>query len=302
MSDTSRGMLYMTISCIIMGCLWALVRAAGENLHPFLIVFYRNFFGLVMMLPMIYRAGWSAYKTPHWKLHLGRGATALMGTYGIFYAITQAPLATVVAITYAAPIFAAVGAVFILKERIYIRRIISILVGFIGVIMVLAPGLTGQQMDAISSSGLWAAVMGAVAISIAIILIKFLVGAEDTKVIVTAPFMIITPISFVVALPYWQWLTINELGMMALIGIGISIAQYLLTLSFKLADATAVLPLDFIRLLLATGFGVWLFNEPADYMVILGAVVILASTVYNSHREAVLAKRPVPAPKTDTSL
>lgn len=298
MSDTSKGILYMTLSCLIMGGLWALVRIASEDLHPMLLVFYRNFFGLLMMVPMILRIPKGAFKTPHWRLHMGRALTMIISVYCIFYAITQIPLATVVAITYAAPIFATIGAVLFLGEVIHLRRIMAILIGFGGVLLVLLPGMMNKDTPSFSSDGLIAALIGTVSIAFAIMYVKLLANRDETKLVVAMPFMIVTPISFLLALPYWQWLTLPQFGLMAIIGVGISSAQYLLTMSFKHADATAVLPLDFIRLLVATVLGIWLFHEPADKWVVLGAVIILTSTVYTAHREARLAKQPTEPPVT----
>ena len=101
----------------------------------------------------------------------------------------------------------------------------------------------------------------------------------------------ILPVAFVVALFYWRWPTPFEWGLLFLLGSLVSLAHMLLVKAFAKSETTAILPLDFVRLLLATFFGVVLFGEPVDAVTMLGAAVILGSTVYTAHREAIFTKR-----------
>ena len=110
------------------------------------------------------------------------------------------------------------------------------------------------------------------------------------ETIVAYSFGIILPVSGVIALFFWQWPTLLELSYLMAIGFGIAIAQIAMTRAFKLSDTMAVLPLDFVRLLLATIYGIFLFGEPVDIWVWVGSLVILTSTIYTSHREAVMAR------------
>jgi len=220
------------------------------------------------------------YKTDKYKLHAIRGIATLTGTYGIFYAVSVTPLATVVGITYAAPVLAAVGAVWVLKEEIHLRRVAAIVIGFVGMLMVVHPGNVEWTI------GMSGAMLGAVSIAASLLVVKTLAKTDRPHTVVAYSFSLVLPISFAVALYFWKWPTVQELIYVAIIGVGVSIAQIFLSRAFRYADAMAVLPYDFVRLLLATIYGIWLFGEPLDLWVVAGASVIMVSTIYTAHREA----------------
>lgn len=284
MTDTQKALGYMTMSCIMVGVIWVAIRLLSENMSVFLVVFYRNFFGLLALMPFLLRNKSTAFKTKNLKLQFARALSALFAMYGIFYAITISPLAQVVAITYAAPVIASVGMVLILGEKIKLRRVLSILIGFIGVLLVVQPGNMELTVGIVSAIG------GSVCIAFTLLVVKVLARNDRPETIVLYNFMITTPVSFLIALFVWKIPTLTEILMLAAVGITISFSQVFFARAFKLADATAVLPLDFIRLLLATFFGVWLFGEPVDPMILTGAAIILVSTVYTAHREALASK------------
>lgn len=285
MSDAAKGSLYMVISGVLFACMWVIIRQASETMDPALIVFYRNLFGFLMLTPFYFKHGLSGFVTARFPLHVVRALGMLIGTYSIFYAISVTPLATVVAITYAAPVFGAVGAIWILKEKVHLRRVMSILVGFVGVVVVIRP------FDLELTLGVDGALIGAMAMAMSLIVVKMLSKTEKPQTIVAFTYIFILPISFVVALFYWRTPTWEELGLMAVLGFGVNYGQIFLVKAFQKADVMAVLPLDFIRFLLASFFGIWLFSEPVDIWVWVGAIAILTSTVYTAHREAMAHKK-----------
>ncbi len=285
MSDAAKGSAYMVLSGVIFACMWVIIRQASETMDPALIVFYRNLFGFMALTPFYYSHGFSGFVTDRFRLHVLRGTGMLIGTYSIFYAISVTPLATVVAITYAAPVFGAVGAIWILKETVHLRRVMSIIVGFVGVLIVIRPFNLELTM------GVDAALLGAMAMAMSLIVVKMLSRTEKPQTIVAYAYVFVLPISFVVALFYWRTPTWEELGLMAVLGVGVNYGQIFLVRAFQKSDVMAVLPLDFIRFLLASFFGIWLFSEPVDIWVWVGAILILTSTVYTAHREAQAHKK-----------
>lgn len=285
MTQTREAQLYMVAACIAFGLLWVLIRISSETMHPILIVFYRTLFGFLSLTPFYLKEGRNAFKTEQLNYHLIRGCAALVATFCIFYAITVVPLAKVVAITYVAPVFAAFVAIYVLKEKVHIRRIISMAVGFVGVLVVLRP----EKLEL--NTGEILAFFGAIGIAVTIIMIKVLSKTDRSKTIVAYSYAIVLPVSFVTSLFFWQWPTWSELGILAFIGVSVTIAQLFTVKAFSKADLTAILPLDFIRLILATLFGYFLFGEPIDQAVWVGALIILASTIYIAHREAHVKKQ-----------
>jgi S-adenosylmethionine uptake transporter len=285
MSDAAKGAGYMVLSGVIFACMWVVIRYASDTMNPALIVFYRNLFGFLTLIPFYYSHGFSGFATERFPLHMVRAVGMLVGTYSIFFAISVTPLATVVAVTYAAPIFAAVGAIWILKEKIHLRRVMAIVIGFVGVMVVIRPA--GLDL----TLGIDASLIGALAMAMSLIVVKMLSKTEKPQTIVAYAYVLILPVSFIVALFYWRPITWEEAGLMATLGVGVTYGQLFLVKAFQKADVMAVLPLDFIRFLLASFFGIWLFSEPVDIWVWIGAIIILGSTVYTAHREALAHKK-----------
>ncbi|MEE8370695.1 MAG: DMT family transporter [Sphingomonadales bacterium] len=282
--ERQQAMIYMIWSGLLFGMLWAVIRYTSETVHPFLIVFYRTLFALLAFTPILMRSGLGFFKTKRIRLHAVRALFALGGTLGTFYAIANAPLSDVVAISYASPVFAAAGAVFMLGERIKFRRILSIALGFAGVLLVTRPGFETL------SNGIVAAIIGALAIGGSLVVIKSLASTDDPRIIAAYSFLLILPATFLIALTVWKWPTPEEWALLVVIGFVVSVAHTALARAFSMGDAVVILPLDFVRLLVATLLGVLLFDEPLDLLTWSGALLILGSTVYTAHREAMQGK------------
>lgn len=280
-----KGPLWMVWSCLLFVAIWGLIRVASEDLHPFVIVFFRTLFAILAFAPFLFRNGWAPFKTEKLKLHGLRGLFSLFGTLGLFYAVAHIPLADVVAISYSAPVFAAVGVVLILKEKVHWRRIAAILIGFIGVLVVLRPGFRELNL------GVMAAVGGSFALAGSLVVIKSLSGQDRPEAIALYSFLFVLPGSLIAALFYWSVPTWQEFGILAVIGILVALAHTALARAFRYSEATAVLPLDFTRMIFATLLGVLAFGESIDYIAWIGGGVILAATVYVAHREARVKKK-----------
>ena len=279
-----KGPLWMLWSCILFVAIWGLIRVASENIHPFVIVFYRALFAVLAFAPFLFRNGIAVLKTDHLGQHALRGFFSFFGTLGLFYAVAHIPLAEAVAISYSAPVFATAGMVLILKEKVHIRRITAIVLGFIGVLVVLRPGF--QEF----TPGLIAAFAGSVMLAGSLVVIKSLSGTDRPQLIALYSFLFVLPGSFLVALFYWSWPSPRDLIILIVIGILVGVAHTALARAFANSEATAILPIDFSRMLFATILGLLAFGESIDLIAWIGGGVILASTVYVAHREAVIAK------------
>lgn len=287
---TGRGIAYMLASTVAFGLLWALIRLASETYEPALIVFYRTLFGLLFLLPLILRRGRVLFSTRRLPLHLLRSGTGVIAMYATFYAIALAPLADVVAISYATPLFATVTAALFLGETIRARRIAAVAIGLVGVMVVLRPGL-----ETLGPGQGWA-LLAAVMVAGSLTAIKLLSRTDSPETIVAFTFTLILPVNFVIALFVWRWPDWGDLVLLAAIGGLANLGQITLTRAFTAADVTAVLPFDFVRLVLAAGFGVAMFGEPLEWETVAGALIILLSSVYLAHREARIDRRRLPPP------
>ncbi len=271
------------LSAAIFAVLWALIRYASETLPPPLIVFYRTLFGLMFMAALFARSARGLLRTERLPLHLLRGVSGVAAMYLTFFAVSLAPLANVVAISYATPLFATIAAVLLLDERIRARRVSALAVGFLGMLFVLRPGVHMPML------GEWLALGSAVMVAFSLTCVKLLARTERPEAIVLFSFMVALPINFVVALFFWRWPSPGEWLLLAAIGIGANLGQITMTRAFALAEASALLPFDFVRLLVASALAAALFGERLDVWTAAGAGIILTASVYLAHRERQLA-------------
>ncbi|MFC3714408.1 DMT family transporter [Sphingoaurantiacus capsulatus] len=283
-----RGPAWMIVACIAFALVWALIRAASADLHPFAIVFFRNLIGALIILP-IAAGAWNPDTLRRWPAHLRRAGSGVVATYATFFAIAHAPLADVQAINFAAPLFATVAAALFLGEKLRARRIAALVVGFAGVLVVLRPGHLPM------TPGIGAAILSALATAFSLITIKQLVGTDDPRLVAAFTFFIMLPISALVLPFYWAWP--SPMTWLILVGVGICavVGQLATSYAFRAAEATAVLPYDFIRFGIVAAIGWQAFGETVDAMTLVGGAVILATSIYLAYREQMAARSVRPA-------
>ena len=278
------AMLLMLVSTLGFAGMHAIIRYTSRDMHPFEIAFFRNIFGLAVLMPFIYRAGLGALRTGKLHLHAIRGVIQIGAMLMFFIGVSLAPLAKVSAVSFVAPLWATLGAILFLGERVRLRRISALVIGFIGAMVIIRPGIAAVDqgvMLVLGSSAIWACAM---------LIIKVLSKTESSITITVYMGLFLTPLSFIAALFVWQWPTLEQLALFALMGVLGSVGHVALAHAFKLADTTAVLPLDFTRLIWASALGYVLFAEIPEIWTWLGGTIIFAATTYITFREAKLKK------------
>jgi drug/metabolite transporter (DMT)-like permease len=273
----------MLLAAIAFAVMWMVIRVASRTVHPFEIVFFRNLFGLIALLPMLLaRPGLidPARAVPN----LRRASSGLIATLATFYAVANAPLATALAINYTAPLFATVGAVLFLGERIHTRRGAALVVGFVGMLVVVRPGALPL------TPGVGAALLSAIATAFSYLAIRALVGKDDPRSVAAWSFILMAPPSLIVAAFVWSWPSPAAWAMLAAIGGLAAVGQIGLSYAFANAPASAVLPYDFVRFGLITAGGIVLFGERYDLLTLGGGAIILGATIYLAVREAAVAR------------
>lgn len=269
----------MCLSTVAFSIMHGLVRFVSEALPPFQIAFFRNFFGLAFLLPLLMRSRFAVLRTKRIGLHILRGVINIAAMLMFFTALSISPLAKVTALSFTAPIFMAVLAVLVLGERFRIYRWLAILSGFIGMLIILRPGLVAIDLGAVLvvvSAALWA---------VAMVIIKFQSRTESSLTIVAYMGIFLGLFSIVPALWVWQPFGLQTLGWMVMIGLFGSIAQMSLSQSLKETDPTAVMPFDFLKLIWTALIGVWFFSENPDMYTWIGAAVIFLSGLIIALRE-----------------
>jgi len=281
---TVTGAVWMVAACAGFATMTGLIRHISSELHAFEIAFFRNLFGLMVMLPWLARVGFAGLKTKRIGLYTARGITGMMALLCWFWAVTVLPLADATALSFTSPLFATVLAVVVLSEVVRARRWIALGMGFVGAVIILRPG--AHPIGWAEVAVLFSALMMAASATI----IKRLSDTESPNAIVMYMTIYLTPMSFLPALLVWKTPSWEMLGWLFVMGVIATLAHQCLTRSFAIADASAVLPFDFTRLLFAALIGYVVFDQVPDIWIGIGAAVIVASSVYIAHREAVVAR------------
>jgi drug/metabolite transporter (DMT)-like permease len=282
-TTTTRGIFWMMISSIAFASMWVMIRFASHDVHAFVIVFFRNLFGTLVLVPMMLRNK-GLMKISRLKANLRRATSGFIATTGTFYAVSHAPLATALSINYTAPLFATVGAVLFLGEKIHARRVAALIAGFAGMLIVVRPGALPL------TPGVLAAMISAISTAFSIIAIRQLVASDDSRSVAAWTFILMTPPSLVLAVIYWTLPPAHVWPLLFVIGCVAAVGQLAMNRAFALAEASAVLPYDFVRFALVTVFGITIFNERLDAMTIVGGIVIFGATVYLAVRERQVAR------------
>lgn len=269
----------MSLSTVGFALMHTMVRQVSTELHPFQIVFFRNFFGLLVFLPVLMRHGLTPFKTQKLPLHALRAAFNIVAMLAFFYALSITPIARVTALAFSAPIFAAVLSVVILGERFRLHRWSAIFIGFIGALIILRPGIIPLDLGSLlvlSSAFTW---------GITMIVIKVLSRTDSAMTITSYMNLLLTFFAFGPALMVWRAPQFETWVWLVAIGISGTLAQVALAQSLKVGETTVVLPFDFLKLIWVSILGYWLFGELADLWTWVGAAIIIASAFYVAHRE-----------------
>lgn len=254
------------------------------DFHPFMTAFARTLLAIMFLAPTFYKVGLNGLKTTQLKLHFFRGMVSAIAVIASFYAVTVIPLANAVSYSFAAPVIATVLAVLFLKERIRLPRIMAVIIGFIGMLVLLRPGSVPF------TSGVAAALISSVSVAFAIICIRKLSMTDKANVVAIYSLFFTLPITFFFALFEWTWPTGEQWIVLLFVGLCAASAQFSISKAFGNSETTAIMPIDFTRLLFSALIGYFFFEEMPDAYTFVGASIILASAVYAAHREALRKK------------
>ena len=270
----------MIVGAVCVASQNAMIRMASAEIHTFEIVFFRNLFGLAVMLPLLARSGPSMLRVARPGRLLLMSACHLTGMVCYFLAIAYLPLADVIALSFSKPLFVTLGAALLLSEVVRARRWSAVLLGFIGVLVVLEPAASAISPYALVV--LLGTVMGAATS----LMIKHLTKRESVPTIVWYQALFATALSLPLCLPFWRMPDAAEWSLLVAIGALGTIAWLTATRALSLIDASAAAPFEFLRLPFAALIAYLLFAEIPDSSTWLGGAMIFATTFYIARREA----------------
>lgn len=273
----------MLASTLCFGAMALTIKIASRTLSAFEIAFFRNAFGLLVLIPILLH-GKAPLRTRQLPRYLLRSAIGVCSMLCGFWAIAHLPLAQAISLSYSTPLFVTIAAVIWLGEVVRKRRWAAVVIGFIGVLIVVRPGTSGFSIGSL------VALLAAVFSAAVAIQIKQLsrIDAPDTIVFYTYLFWV--PMSGLAATFAWHWPPLTTWPWLVATGLFGTVAQLLWTRSLQLGDVSALQPISFMQLPMVALAGWLWFGESIDHWTLIGAGVIFAAVFYIAHREAALAR------------
>ena len=253
------------------------------------VLFFRGFFGLLPTYFLIPKNKLKTfYTTERSKEHLFRCLMGLMALIAIVVALRELPLAVVVSLSYAAPLFITVLSIFLLSEKVGVFRWLAVIIGFIGVIIIAEPGFKGMNYL------YFLPLIFCIGMAFVTITIRKLSTTEPIWLI-SIFFTITISIAGLATIPMgWKMPNFQDFILLALIGITGGSANLFLTQSYKLSEVSLVAPLKYLALVFAIFFGYFIWNEIPTIKTLIGAsLVVLASLII--FRREIYHKQKIPS-------
>ncbi len=291
LSKNQLGFLYMFLSIIGFSLMdvivkWSVDYPVGQ------VLFFRGFFGIIFYFFIIPRERLhDFYKTKRPGLHFLRCIAGLIAIIAIFIALRKLPLATVVSISFAAPIFTTIFSIFLLSEKVGIYRWLAVLVGFIGILIITEPGISNLNIYYIFP------IIFCLGLSYVAITLRQLSTTEPVWLISLFFSIAITFLSFL-TLPFgWVMPSFNHFFILSLVGIFGGVSNLWLSQSYKYSEVSLVTPLKYLTLVFAIIFGYFIWDEIPTIKTLIGALLVIVSTLIIFRREIykkkIITSRPI---------
>jgi drug/metabolite transporter (DMT)-like permease len=261
-------------------------RETTRELNVFQIMEVRSILGFLMLYPLIRRAGgFTAMKTSRPLQHVARNLIHYGAQLGWFFALTLIPLGQVVSIEFTMPIWTAILAAAFLGERMTVWKVAAIVLGIVGVIVIVRPS-TGEI-----NPGQLIALAAAVGFGISIAMVKSLTRTENTLAIIFWMLAVQSAAGFFPSIYVWIWPSAWAWGWIVVIAFCGTFSHYCMARAMLHADATVVIPMDFLRVPLSAAAGWLIYSERLDTFTVLGASLILAGNLLNLKAPTSVAAR-----------
>lgn len=285
-NDPIAGAIWVTFAMATFAGLGTFGKYAMQaGLDPLQVIFFRNFFCLVLMLPLLHWRGPSLAVSTQLRLYGVRVGLAFVSMMAWFTALSLIPFGELTAVGFLAPLFATVFAVLWLGEVVRARRWTALAIGFIGALIILRPGGMGFGL------GQMLALIAALTAGVVGPLLKQMTAQDDPDKIVFITNLWATPASLIPALFVWQWPPLDLWPYLIAMGICAVLGHVALLRGFASTDASLVFTFEFSRLPFSVAAGYVFFAEKTDLWTWVGALIIFTSAAYVTRREAQLARQ-----------
>lgn len=263
----------LTISAFLFSIMGICIRYASQTVDNYTIVFFRNFVGLILFLPLIMKQGTSFVKTEKLWMHTWRSLVGLAAMYGFFYAIAHLKLSNAMVFTYSSPIFIPLIAWLFLKERITKAMLMAAALGFLGVFCVAKP-----------DQGLWnwvsaIGIASSLLASMAFVTVRALTKTEPPERIVFYFCLIGSVLSAIPMFWVWRPYALKELFFLIAAGILANVSQIFMSHAYRLAPAGQIAPVNYMAIIFAGIWGFFLWQETPDFYSLFGFGLILLAII-----------------------
>ncbi len=271
MPGRSLSVLLMILSGVCFVAMHSAAKYLADEVHIFEIIFLRCALVVVILSPFLFKEGKKSLFTKQPKNQIYRIVTNSIAILLFFYGLSISPLSLATVLNFTAPIFTVIFAVIFLKEKLTTHRLISLLLGFIGVMCVLRPDLSLNLggLLVLLSSLVWAS---------SLIFIKKLTKTDSAVTISLYAGVGMMPATFAAAYPYLEEINFVQFLFILFIAVSGTTAQTLLNSALKRGELSFLLPLDFLRLIWSVLLGIALFGESTSVFLWLGGLFILGAT------------------------
>ena len=275
-----RAALWMSGALVSLATMAVAGRELAATLTPFQVLLFRSVIGLCVLVAVLSCIGWHRVRTAHAGLHLRRNLLHFLGGCGWFYGLAHLPLAQVFAIEFTVPVWVALFATLVLGERLTAARRLAIVAGLLGVWLILRPGFADVSPAALAVLGSAFAYAGSYTLT------KRLSASDAPVVVLFYMALIQLPLALLPALIDWRLPPSAAWPWLLVVGFTTLGAHFCITRALTLADATVVMPLDFLRLPLIAVIGYAYYGEAVDWWVLAGAAVMVAGNLVSLQRES----------------
>jgi len=260
------------------------IKLAQEELNVFTTGFLRFFFGFLIIIPYIIKTKFTVFNTSNLKIHILRSTLNLPAMLLGFAALAILPLEKMTAIHFVVPLMVTVLAVIFLKEKIYLYRSLALIIGFLGVLIILRPGIVDISIGiymALASSLIW---------SVVIVLTKKVSKDDSAITILSHQYVYMSLFSLPLVIYFWDQPNLKTIIFILCAALSGTILHIALNHAYKLVDVSMTQPFSFLGLVLSSIIGYFVFSDEPDLYTWLGASVIFCGVVLISYRELQLNK------------
>ena len=260
------------------------IKILSNELNAFILVFYRCFFGLIIILPFLFLQKFKDLKTHNIKLQFLRCSINFYSMISWFIAIGTLQLEKAAAIGFTTPLFTTLLAIIFLGEAIKFHRITALIVGFIGILVIVRPGFI-----VLESGVLWL-LSATISFSFVLIIVKKITEKDTSLTTAFYHMLFLTPPTFIISLFYWQNISFIQFIIFTVVAIFGFITQISSNQALKMSDASFVMPLQFTNLIWLSFIGYILFSEIPNIWTWSGGIIIFLAVIYIVFRETVVKK------------